>query len=141
MSLHLSAEVPEDVAFLPLLRKMTRQTLAFRKVYCQDAEDVELMVGELATNALHHAHAGQYHVGIDVTAERVIVTVTDAGAGFKRDMVSAPGTPRPDSTGKERIGGLGLPLVELLADSVSYRHMSPHGTMVEAIKVLRPVLA
>jgi anti-sigma regulatory factor (Ser/Thr protein kinase) len=141
MRLHLSAEVPEEVAYLPILRKMTRETLAFGKVCAQDVDDVELLIGELATNAVRHARAGQYRVDIDLTSEKVVVTVADAGTGFQRGAVPAPGTLRPDSMGDERVGGLGLPMVELLADSVSYHRMNPHGTMVQAIKALHPSLA
>ena len=64
------------------------------------------------------------------------MTVVDDGVGFVRGQTLPPGTPRLDAAGEERIGGWGLPLIEMLADKVEFLPNEPHGTIVRAEKLL-----
>jgi anti-sigma regulatory factor (Ser/Thr protein kinase) len=65
---------------------------------------VELLVSELATNAIRHARAG-FTLRIDVDAARVQVEVTDSGGG----------TPVMQSPGTQGLSGRGLRIVELFS--------------------------
>jgi anti-sigma regulatory factor (Ser/Thr protein kinase) len=137
MQVLLRLDLPEDMAHLALLRRATREALAGSPVPPKDAEDIEVILGELATNAVVHARAGgDYRVEIVLEADGLaVVTVADQGVGFSREAVPPPGTPRADADGvKERLGGWGLPMVEMLADSVEIVSNVPHGTRVRVEK-------
>lgn len=72
----------------------------------------ELIVSELATNAIRHSNSrrfgGRFHVEIRAELDRVWLGVTDEGG---------PAAPVMHSPGDEEEGGRGLLLVTTLADS------------------------
>lgn len=137
MKFLLSVELPEDIAHLPRLRRIVREALTLCQVCVEDVDAIELLLGELATNAACHADAGQYRVSLEIVDLKAIVTVTDGGIGFQRNDVLPPVSLRTGFDGVERIGGMGLPLVEMLADEVVFTAMKPQGTSVQAIKYIR----
>ncbi|MBC8137591.1 MAG: ATP-binding protein [Fibrella sp.] len=136
MRFHLSVELPDDLACLPRLRRTVRESLMLCQVCAEDIDTIELLLGELATNAACHANAGHYLVNMEITDNSVILTVTDNGIGFQRDDVLPPVTLRSGVDGVDRIGGMGLPLVEMLADEVVFTSMKPQGTSVQAVKYI-----
>jgi anti-sigma regulatory factor (Ser/Thr protein kinase) len=74
------------------------------------AEEVELLVTELATNGVKHAVGEEApRITLDATVEDqcLHVAVQDRGAGF---------TPAPRSPARSEPGGWGLMLVESIAD-------------------------
>jgi anti-sigma regulatory factor (Ser/Thr protein kinase) len=76
----------------------------------QTAEDVELLVTELAANGVKHAHtAGGNRITLDarVDSGHLRIEVRDGGRGFRHDRR------RPDGANP---GGWGLMLVDYLAD-------------------------
>ena len=139
MNIRLSLELPEDVAHVSMVRRVSREVLASYHAVNQDVDDIEVLVGELVTNAIRHAHASRYRVVLDLFDDHVVVSVIDDGVGFSRDNVPPPGTSRLDSAGEERIGGWGLPLIEMLADSVQFLSNDPQGTTVRVEKRLKTV--
>jgi len=141
MLLNLSLQLPEDYIHLPMVRRVTREVLASFGVGKGDIDDIELLVGELATNAVRHARSDGYSLEIGLDGDRALVTVIDNGEGFDRSRIPAPGTARPDGDAdgdsEGRIGGWGIPLVEMIADEVEISPNEPHGTRVRAIKFLQ----
>ena len=140
-SCRLALDVPEDLAHLKTVRHAVREMLASVGVTQQDRDDVELLVGELATNVVRHANSGlAYHVEVEVKQDTVVIIVTDQGQGFIREKVALPGTLRAEKLVEgviERFGGWGLPMVETLADRVDFLRHEPHGTKVRAEKQLQ----
>lgn len=138
MKILLSLQLPDEVAHIPMLRRVTRETLSSCNASPRDVDDLELLIGELASNAARHARSPHYRVDLELYDDLAVVTVTDAGSGFKREEVEEVGTERlddgvgMDSFDGERFGGWGLPMVESLADSVEYLPANPHGTVVRA---------
>jgi anti-sigma regulatory factor (Ser/Thr protein kinase) len=134
----LSLQLPDDVAHIPMLRRISREALSSCSASHRDVDDLELLIGELAANAARHAHAPYYRMDLELYDGLAVVTVTDTGSGFERDRVPQPGTVRVDEDSgingfdEARIGGWGLPMVETLADSVEYLPANPHGTVVRA---------
>jgi anti-sigma regulatory factor (Ser/Thr protein kinase) len=120
-----------------MVRRVTREVLASYHASGEDIDDVETLVGELVTNAVRHSRASHYRVQLDLSGDRATVTVIDDGVGFSREETLPPGTTRTDPSGEERIGGWGLPLIEMLADSVAFLPNEPHGTIVRASRQLR----
>jgi anti-sigma regulatory factor (Ser/Thr protein kinase) len=140
--LRLSLELPGGVAYVPALRRTARCLLESVGVLGGDVEDIEILIGELATNAVLHA-GGPYQVELVYREEWVTLSVTDCGSGFSPANLPPPGTVRPDTLsggGDERLGGWGLPLVRMLADRVEIGPNEPCGTRVCAEKRLRPTV-
>jgi anti-sigma regulatory factor (Ser/Thr protein kinase) len=139
MILKLSLDLPDDVVYVPLARHFGRSLLEFLNVLPADIGDVETIVGELATNVIRHAHStnGRFQIVLEFYADRVAITVIDAGDGFAFRDVPEIGSPRADLTGGERIGGFGLPLLDALSDLLEFGRTDPHGTTVRAEKCLR----
>jgi len=137
--LRLSLELPEGVAYVPALRRTARCLLESAGVPGSDVEDIEILVGELATNAVLHA-GGPYRVELVYSEDWVTLSVTDCGVGFSPADLPPPGTARPDTLSggaDERLCGWGLPLVRMLADKVEIGPNEPCGTRVCAEKRLR----
>ncbi len=98
--------------------------------------DVRLAVSEACTNAIQsqlHARPGGVPeapilVRCTVGADRIRLTVQDHGGGFDLGALR----PHPEVTDPARLefeGGLGIPLIRLLADEVEF-HTTPGGTTV-----------
>jgi anti-sigma regulatory factor (Ser/Thr protein kinase) len=139
MILRLSLDLPEEGAYVPLARHLGRCLLEYMKVAPEDVSDVETLVTELVANVVRHAHSteGRFQVALDYFADRVVMTVADAGQGFSFRDVPPVGTARPDFGGGERLGGFGMPLLEALSDRLEFTRTDPHGTTVRAEKRLR----
>lgn len=136
MILKLSLDLPEDVGFVQVTRRIARTLLENLKAVEADIDDLELLIGELCTNVVRHAHSDENHfiVCLEFFADRVELTVEDQGEGFAFQNVPEAGTTRADTlTGGERIGGYGMRLVEALADRLEFRRTTPQGTTVRAV--------
>lgn len=99
---------------------------------------METIVTELVANVIRHAKSsdGRFQVLLEYHADRVVITVVDAGQGFTFHDVPEIGSPRPDAGG-ERLGGFGLPLLGLMSDLLEFSRTDPQGTTVRAEKRLR----
>ncbi len=138
MILKLSLEMPEDGSYIPLTRQFGRGLLEYLKVVDTDVDDVETIVTELVANVVRHAQSteGRFNITLEYYADRVVITVVDAGQGFFFRDVPEVGSPRPDFAGSERLGGFGLPLLTALSDRLQFSRTDPHGTTVRAEKRL-----
>ena len=135
MILNLSLNLPEDGAYVRITRRLCRTLLEELKVVEDDISDLEILIGELCTNVIRHAHDhdGHYQVISEFHADHVDLTVIETGEGFTFQDVAAPGTERPDTIGGgQRIGGFGMGLVAALADRLEFHRTDPHGTTVQA---------
>lgn len=139
--LRLTLELPEGVSYITTLRKTACCLLDSVGIRQTDIEDIELLIGELATNAVLHAKGSDgYRVDVEVHSDRVVLTVVDRGQGFSAASIPAPGESRSDPQSQdheERFGGWGLPLVYSIADQVQITPTQPHGTTVRAEKRLQ----
>ena len=135
MILKLTLDLPEDGDYIRITRMLGRTLLTELHVVEPDIDDLELLIGELCTNVVRHAHttSGRFRVVQEFLAERVVLTVEDTGKGFAFHDVPEPGTERPDTIGGgERIGGFGMSLVRALADRLQFARSDPQGTTVHA---------
>ena len=146
----LTLQLPRSAEYVPSLRRTVTGFLSQLQAPAPVVEDLELVVGELATNAVRHAEGSAgYRVEVVVCAQRITVIVTDQGRrdGLSAAALPAPGTLRPchchiegSGPGQEealRFGGWGLPLVHSLCDRVEIQANQPRGTRVRAEKHLR----
>jgi serine/threonine-protein kinase RsbW len=108
----------QDVAAVPSsllgVRLELDRLLAGRAVAPALVDDIRLAVTEACANAVVHAYpageAGTVHVTADVTPETLVVAVRDYGSGF---------------TARRGTTGLGMLLMQTLADSVSIDDADP----------------
>lgn len=153
-SVSIAFDLPDTLSHLTYLRNKVRALLAHLDVTRQDIDDLELIIGELATNVIRHAQSGTYQVTLTFSEGNVQVQVMDKGRGFSPDTVSEPGTPRPEELPElyeavqvkaetaepnERIGGFGLPLVRSLTDqlAITTNTQPAYGTTIRATKRLQ----
>jgi serine/threonine-protein kinase RsbW len=137
--LKLSLDLPEDKAYVRTTRLLSRALLEELGALPGDVDDIEVIVSELCTNVVRHAHsdAGRYHVVLEYHHGKVVIIVGDTGGGFSLAAVTPPGTSRadPEAHGGERIGGFGLPLIGAISDRLEFRPTQarePHGLTVRA---------
>lgn len=88
---------------------------------------VQMMVSELATNAVEHVGAS-FDLCIRPTRRAIRVEVTDRGGG----------TPQLRAVGPEALRGRGLQIVDMLATSWGVEHPSDTETRVWFTVALRP---
>ena len=138
MILLLSLHLPEDGHYIRTTRLLSRCLLEDLNVTRNTVDDVETIVAELCSNVVRHAQSGSTHfeVTLEYFMPKVIITVTDQGAGFLQNDVLPIGAWRPDGAGGERMGGWGLSLLEGLSDKVDFTTTDPHGTTVRVEKNL-----
>jgi serine/threonine-protein kinase RsbW len=106
---------PENVAVVRHVLGALGEVLSLPDNVC---EDIRLAVTEACTNVVRHAYAddgGTIDVAVRPRGDALEVTVSDAGRGI---------VPSPDNGGP----GLGLPLIEALADSVELERNQDTGS-------------
>src|SRR5690554_2215353 len=91
---HLRLELPSAFEHLEPVVDATEAFLA-RHVEDEDfAYRVVLLVSEAVTNAIQHGNRldeqKMVSVEVQITAQQILVTVTDEGHGFKRDTIEDP---------------------------------------------------
>jgi serine/threonine-protein kinase RsbW len=142
----LTLELPDDAARVRKARRVAACLLEGEPVTPEEAEDVDLVIGEICTNVVRHARSreGRYRVTLELFADRLGVTVEDRGRGSAPpDLPDArpAGTERQDPEFGQRFGGWGLPLAEALTDRLLFRPTDPErpagerGTTVYAEKM------
>jgi len=100
----LEVELPRATAASHVARRALRSVCADR-VESDVLTDAELLISELATNALLHGR-GNIKLRAAIDEQRLWAAVIDEGAGFD-------GSPRRRA--HDQIGGWGLDLVDVLA--------------------------
>jgi serine/threonine-protein kinase RsbW len=95
-----TASFPYELRSVPAARSFVREQL--RDFATQTVEAAELMVSELTTNSIRHAHSG-FEVSIRV-GEDIRVEVSDGGGG--RPQVLTPRPTDPSGRGLRIVEGL-----------------------------------
>lgn len=87
-----------------------------------EVNKIELAVDEACSNVIEHAYGGERQGDIDVSVrtgrDRLTVTVSDSGRSFRFDGVPVPDMKQYLS--ELRVGGLGIYLMRMLMDDVTY---------------------
>src|SRR5712692_11668772 len=127
MLVRFTLDLPDDTVSVPLCRHATRVILEHLKIAPDRRYEIELALGEAATNVVRHAypHPGhQYRVELEISENKVCLTVLDQGQGFARDAV-----PDPE---EEQLGGRGIQLIEQIADVAWFECVKGQGTKLVA---------
>jgi len=127
MLVRFALDLPDDTMSVPLCRHASRVILEHLQIAPDRCFEIELALGEAATNVVRHAypHPGhQYRVELEISESKVCLTVLDQGRGFAREAV-----PDPDV---EQLGGRGIQLIEQIADVAWFECVKGQGTKLVA---------
>jgi len=97
--------------------------------------DLKLALTEACTNSVRHAYAdghGSVQILYELHSDRLVVEVTDDGEGFQPP-------PQPsDVLGSAELaeGGLGIAIIEALADELQIREREQGGSSLRFVKLL-----
>jgi serine/threonine-protein kinase RsbW len=96
--------------------------------------DLKLALTEACTNSVRHAYAdgqGSVEILYELHSDRLVVEVRDDGAGF-----DPPDRPRDALDGQElNEGGLGIAIIEALADELEIRERDQGGSSLRFVKL------
>ena len=91
--------------------------------------------GHACTNSVRHAYAdgqGSVQILYELHADRLVVEVSDDGEGFE-----PPAVPSEALDGEELSeGGLGIAIIEALADELEIRERAQGGSSLRFVKLL-----
>lgn len=127
MLVRFALDLPDDTVSVPLCRHAARVILEHLKIASDRRFEIELALGEAATNVVRHAYpqpGHQYRVEMEINESKVSLTVLDQGRGFAREAV-----PDPD---EEQLGGRGIQLIEQIADVAWFECVKGQGTKLVA---------
>ena len=97
--------------------------------------DLKLALTEACTNSVRHAYAGgegSVQILYELHSDRLVVEVTDDGRGFE-----VPARPGAVLDGQElNEGGLGIAIIEALADELEIREREQGGSSLRFVKLL-----
>lgn len=103
-----------------------------------DINKIELAVDEACTNVIQHAYDGdgskQIDIAIKIGYEKFSVIVTDRGKSFDMNDVEMPDM--KEYLAELRVGGLGIYLMRMLMDEVSYTSKPDGENEVTMVKYL-----
>lgn len=99
---------------LDLAHRVLAKFLAEKGVSAELADCVTLAMSEGATNAIRHAGGGMVGLECRMTAEGLMIVITDAGPGFDLNGVPLPDFEVP------REGGYGVHIMRTVMDGVTY---------------------
>jgi serine/threonine-protein kinase RsbW len=129
--LELKVTLPSESGSVPVVRRLSGQTLRALGVTGDDIEDVQLAITEACGNVVRHAgDTDTYEVKVDLGPEQCAITVIDRGAGFDSTTITG-------DLEHEAEAGRGVRLMRALVDSVAFEHRPLKGTVVHMIKALR----
>ena len=95
--------------------------------------DLKLALTEACTNSVQHAYdggEGTVEILYELHSDRLVVEVTDSGEGFDRDVAG------PDDPEELTEGGLGIAIIEALADELEIGTPNGGGSRLRFVKRL-----
>lgn len=126
----IALRLPRDAASVPVIRQLLDASLRALGVVSQIREDIQLMLSEACSNAVKHATpSDDYMVSTELSRDRCVIKVVDAGDGFD---FSGPAFPAPTSE-----QGRGLLIMRALADDIRFVNRHERGSIVCLEKTLR----
>ena len=108
--------IPARAEYITLCRLALTGIARVRELSDEVLADLKLALTEAASNSVRHAYSGNDEPGVveisyEVHPDRLVIEVTDEGAGF--DPTASKGPPEDLSE-----GGLGIAIIRAIADEV-----------------------
>jgi serine/threonine-protein kinase RsbW len=125
--------IPAKPEYITLCRLALTGIARLRPLTAEVVADLKLALTEACSNSVRHAYgdgAGVVEISFDLQPDRLVIEVTDDGEGF------VPGD-RVDDAGELTEGGLGIAIINALADEVEIaRGASGRGSTLRFVKLL-----
>jgi serine/threonine-protein kinase RsbW len=126
--------IPAKPEYITLGRLALTGIARLRAVSAEVLGDLKLALTEACTNSVRHAYtegAGLVHIVYELHSDRLVVEVSDSGEGFD------PPTARADlDTDELAEGGLGIAIIEALADELEIGERDAGGSRLRFVKHL-----
>jgi serine/threonine-protein kinase RsbW len=143
IALRLALHLPRDAATVPMVRRLLDQALHTLGVDGGCRDDIGLILTEACANVIEHAlEIDDYEIAIDVSGERCVIHVINAGAVVDPADLSAPEPSVPvvfdpvfDPVLDEH--GRGLHIIRSLADELYVTPSLAGGLVLQAVTTLR----
>lgn len=120
-SVLLRLAVPSDSRYLAVIHERAREVAQANRFGAVESEQWAIAVEECAANSIEHAYQGRKDGEVDITlaveGEYLCAEIRDGGQAFESQTLPSPANIR-DLAKKGARGGLGLTLVQRIADSV-----------------------
>jgi serine/threonine-protein kinase RsbW len=126
--------IPARAEYIALCRLALTGLARFRPLSQELVEDLKLALTEACTNSVRHAYRdggqGAVEIVYELYADRLVIEVTDEGAGFE------PGEPGIAGDGLAE-GGLGISIIRSIADELEVgRQPGGRGSRLRFVKAL-----
>lgn len=119
----MQRDIPPSLDALARLNDDLEGRLQAQGVVAERIGQVRLILEELACNAIHHGDCARteapLRLQLRVDAQALVLELHDSGTAF--DPTDAPAPALYDTLEDRPIGGLGLYMVQQLADALDYR--------------------
>jgi serine/threonine-protein kinase RsbW len=112
-AIHLT--IPAKAEYITLVRLALTGLWRLRSFSEEALADLKLAVTEACSNSVRHAYGegreGIVHIDYELHADRLVIEVSDAGAGFDAELGE-------EARGELTEGGLGLAIIRSLTDEL-----------------------
>jgi serine/threonine-protein kinase RsbW len=125
--------IPAKAEYITLGRLALTAIARVRPLSEETLSDLKLALTEACTNSVRHAYdggMGVVQIVYHLEPDRLVVEVTDDGAGFSVDDVDTAGN------GDLSEGGLGIAIIRALADEVEIGRGDAGGSRLRFVKFL-----
>ncbi|WP_432824365.1 ATP-binding protein [Dactylosporangium sp. CA-092794] len=112
IAVRLALHLPRDAATVPVVRRLLDQALHTLGVDPSCCDDVGLILTEACANVIEHAQQiDDYEIGVDVTGERCVIHVINAGGVVDPARLVPVARPDPVTSGSVVSGSVASPRV------------------------------
>ena len=126
--------IPAKAEYITLGRLALTAIARVRPLSAETLSDLKLALTEACTNSVRHAYregrSGTVEIVYQIEPDRLVVEVTDEGAGFR------PEESARDGNGDLSEGGLGIAIIRAVADEVEIGEREAGGSRLRFVKFL-----
>ena len=126
--------IPAKAEYITLGRLALTAIARVRPLSAETLSDLKLALTEACTNSVRHAYSegrsGTVEIVYQIEPDRLVVEVTDEGAGFR------PEESGRDGNGDLSEGGLGIAIIRAVADEVEIGEREAGGSRLRFVKFL-----
>ena len=126
--------IPAKAEYITLGRLALTAIARVQPLTPETLSDLKLALTEACTNSVRHAYqegrAGTVEIVYQIEPDRLVVEVTDDGAGF------APEEAGPAGNGDLSEGGLGIAIIRAVTDEVEIGGRESGGSRLRFVKLL-----
>jgi serine/threonine-protein kinase RsbW len=130
-------DIPARAEYVVLGRLALSGLLRRRAGFSDDAvADLKLALTEACSNSVRHAYdhdLGKVHLEFRMSDDRVVVYITDEGAGFHEDDIDCPECEGPTGL-PPTDGGMGISIIRAVVDEFDLQRPSAGGTILVLTK-------